>query len=369
MHPAHRAALACMRSCVPLHLVGEPGTAKTATLAAWAQGLGMHAEFVVGATRDKGDFMGMPVEREGEVTYSPPSWVRRLQTAGRGLLVLDEFTSSSETFALSMRAVQERVVGEAPLPDTTSIVAISNPVEIAVDGMELPAPVANRFIHLDWHFDHEVWAAGLVNGFATLPAPPVSRVLAGRGQVRANAARLAGLVAEFTRVQVTARGTQAPRDHVKASAGWPSPRSWTGFVTAASHLHYADEDAMLLLLVGAVGEGAANDFWTWRAAHDLADPVAVMDDPRIVDFHGERVDRLFAMLRSVTALGLEGGPQRHAQALAVMVACARAGKPDAAHPGARALMASLPVGASVGAEVGEVFADLFAALGSAARAA
>src|SRR5699024_9597345 len=152
IHPSHRAIAAAIAAGVPVHIEGSPGEAKTASLTAWGTEWGRQVEVVTGSSRDKGDFMGMPVESDGQVMYSTPAWVRRLRPAKEGLLVLAELQSTSESFAISMRIVQELEVGEAPLPATTSIVAISNPVDEAVDGQELPAPVANRFMHISWYF-------------------------------------------------------------------------------------------------------------------------------------------------------------------------------------------------------------------------
>ncbi|HLS00480.1 MAG TPA: hypothetical protein VK054_00635, partial [Beutenbergiaceae bacterium] len=167
----NRVITAAVTAGVPVHIEGDPGTGKTASLEHWAHMWGWQSEVITAAVRDKGDFMGIPVEEKGQVTYSPPAWVKRLQNAKRGLLVLDELQSSSEAFPLCLRIVQEREVGETKLSDGVSIIAISNPIENAVNGSELPPPVANRFLHLAWAGDFDTWASGLASGFADADHP------------------------------------------------------------------------------------------------------------------------------------------------------------------------------------------------------
>ncbi|MPV50052.1 ATP-binding protein [Pseudactinotalea sp. HY160] len=308
--------------------------------------------------------MGMPVETGGRVTYSPPVWVKNLQEAKSGLLVLDEMQSSSESFAISMRIVQERVVGEAELPETTSIVAISNPVDEAVDGMELPAPVANRFLHLAWHMPFEAWSEGLLTDFADPQRPDLARILAAKKDVARNRALIQGQVLAFLTRRPDLR-TAVPTDLAKAGKGWPSYRSWHNAIRVIAHLRAGDEDARDLALVGLIGEAAATEFATWISTSDLHDPALVMADPSLVDWHAERPDRLFALVTSVRALAVaDGKAKTWEQAMGVMVACAEGGKPDVATPGARALGGQMPKGALMPAEARDAFGEVFARLGS-----
>lgn len=367
-HPSHRAIAAAINAGVPVHIEGSPGQTKTALLTAWGTEWGRQVEVITGASRDKGDFMGMPVESDGEVLYSPPAWVRRLQQAKQGLLVLDELQSTSESFAISMRIVQEREVGEAPLPQTTSIVAISNPVDEAVDGQELPAPVANRFMHIDWFFDFDVWADGLVSDFEHTDAPSLHNFLADDEQVAVNRARVQGQVLAFLTRRPDLRA-DVPTDLTKAGKGWPSPRSWTNAIRAISQLKAGDEDARDLILRGCVGEKAMVEYLAWLATADLHDPAQVMADPTIVDWSEERPDRLFALVSSVRSIALASGDVKTwRQAMQVLTACAVGGKPDVATPGARSLFARMPKGAKLPAGASVAFEEMFARIGVTEKA-
>lgn len=367
-HPSHRAIAAAIRAGVPVHIEGNPGTGKTSVLTQWAAQWGRPAEVVTGSSRDKGDFMGMPVESSGVVSYSPPQWVKNLQEAGNGVLILDELASSSESFDISMRIVQEKVVGEAPLPEGTAIVAISNPVEVAVNGQELPAPVANRFMHTSWHLDFDAWADALASDFTETLAPALNQILADEDTVAGYRARLNGQVSAFLTLRADLRDA-TPTDPVAASKGWPSVRSWHNAIRAISHLRPSDEDARDVLLRGCVGEATMLEFLAWLATSDLHDPTEVMADPSLVDWKGERPDRLFALMVSVRSLALESQDVKvWTQAMGVMTACAAAGKPDVATPGARTLLSRMPSGATVPADAAAAFEDMFAKIGKAETA-
>ena len=93
---------------------------------------------------------------------APPDWAVRLVRAGRGLLFLDELSTAPPAVqAALLRLVLERRVGALRLPPGVRIVAAANPRSSAADGWELSAPLANRFVHLQWTHDHEVVVRGL----------------------------------------------------------------------------------------------------------------------------------------------------------------------------------------------------------------
>lgn len=97
-------------------------------------------------------------------------WVQNLNNAPKGLLLLDEFnTSAPSTMKGMLRVVQERYVGDTKLKDSVSIVALMNPIETAVDAYDLPAPMANRMMHLKWVFDTQNWLENVGTDFQ--PAP------------------------------------------------------------------------------------------------------------------------------------------------------------------------------------------------------
>ena len=378
-NPMMRAFAAGVRGNVPTLVWGDPGVGKTAKIGAYARAWGYHTETVVGSIREASDFLGLPVEVDGEVRYSPPAFARRAAAADRALVNFDELTTSAPSVSKAMlRIFQEREVGELPLPATVALVAAANPPEVAVDGWELPPPIANRLMHLDWVFDADEWLTGVTTDFTHQVCPPLGSMLGPADD--AAKARVRGAVTAYLRGhrdQINAlprverrsvdrgaragagRGDGAAVDPQRASGAWPSPRSWTNAMAAMEQLHDRDGDARFLVVKGCVGEGAARSYLAWLASADLYDPEAVLTDPGIVAWHGERPDKLFALLGSVTALAQSRGDRgTWEQALAVMSAAAENGKADLAIPGATALVNRIPAGASIPRRARAAFGDL-----------
>jgi len=157
---------------VPSLLWGAPGTGKTSAIKAMADAAGLPCETVIAAIREPSDFSGLPVIVDGVVRFAPPRWAERLAEAGRGLLFLDEISTAPPAVqAALLRVVLERVVGDLELPEGIVVVAAANPPELAADGWDLSAPLANRFCHLDWTVDAMGFAQGIAGGWKAPRVP------------------------------------------------------------------------------------------------------------------------------------------------------------------------------------------------------
>lgn len=348
------------RTMIPTH--------NTAKLTKNGEAWGYHVETVVGGIREASDFMGLPLEINGEVHYAPLQWARNLIHSQerfdkpRGLLFLDELTTAAPSVQKAMlRIAQERFVGDHKLPDTVAIVAAANPPEVAVDGWDLEAPVANRFMHLDWKLDLHDWAEGVATHFEFQKIDSLESMTV--NSTPTDFIRVSSAINAF--LMNHAKLFHAlPTDPHLAGKGWPSPRSWENAMKVLSYLADDDEDAKLIVLKGCVGEGAAVEYFAWLAAADLHDPVAVMADPSIVDWKTERPDRLFALTTAVTALAVSDAiPDAWTKAITVLTACAKGGKPDVATPGARTLLNRIPKGKTVPAATKDAFADQMTRIG------
>src|SRR3954447_15669550 len=161
---------------LPVLLWGEPGIGKTAALTQLADALELPLTTVIASVHEPSDFAGLPVvgddpARQG-VPMAPPDWAVRLVRTGHGLLFLDELSTAPPAVqAALLRVVLERRIGALTLPPGVRIVAAANPRSSAADGWELSAPLANRFVHLQWTHDHDVVVLGLGGTWprATLP--------------------------------------------------------------------------------------------------------------------------------------------------------------------------------------------------------
>lgn len=265
---------------LPVLLWGEPGIGKTAALTQLAEALDLPLTTVIASVHEPSDFSGLPVVGDDPavqgVPMAPPDWAVRLVRAGRGLLFLDELSTAPPAVqAALLRLVLERRVGALRLPPGVRIVAAANPRSSAADGWELSAPLANRFVHLQWAHDHDVVVRGLGGTWprATLPRLDPARL----GAAVAFARRaVCGLLAARPRLVHQLPGSEARR-----GGPWPSPRSWdmalrlTAFATAAG----TSRDVLSMLVRGTVGDGPGLELLASLDRMDLPDPETLLADP------------------------------------------------------------------------------------------
>ncbi len=286
---------------LPVLLWGEPGIGKTAALTQLAEALDLPLTTVIASVHEPSDFSGLPVvgddPAERGVPMAPPDWAVRLVRAGRGLLFLDELSTAPPAVqAALLRLVLERRIGALRLPPGVRIVAAANPRSSAADGWELNPPLANRFIHLQWTYDHEVVVRGLGGTWprATLPRLDPEKV---PGAVDVARRAVCGLLA--------ARPTlvhRLPGDEVRRGGAWPSPRSWEttlrliAFATASD----SSRDVLSALVRGAVGDGPGLELLAYLDRLDLPDAEDVLADPEGAVLP-ERGDLRQAVLDAVVA--------------------------------------------------------------------
>jgi len=331
---------------VPVLLWGAPGTGKTSALRALADAAGLPCEVVIASIREPSDFAGLPVVIDGQVSFAPPTWARRLAAEGRGLLFLDELSTAPPAVqAALLRVVLERVVGDLTLPEEIVVVAAANPPEQAADGWDLSAPLANRFCHLDWAVDARSFAEGMAAGF---PAPEI--VALPDGWERQLVATRS-LVSAFALVR-PALVVAPPTDATEAGRGWPSPRTWemTARLLAAARAAGATDEAVSALVRGAIGDGAGAEFLAWSSELDLPDPEAVLADPSSFVLP-ERGDRAYAALSSVAAAVLADTTVDRWMAGWKVLGTAGERAPDVAAVAARLLARCRPAGAAAPPEI------------------
>ncbi|MBW3614439.1 MAG: MoxR family ATPase [Actinobacteria bacterium] len=337
---------------VPVLLWGAPGTGKTSAIRAMADAGGLPCETVIAAIREPSDFSGLPVVIDGVVHFAPPRWAERLAEAGYGVLFLDEISTAPPAVqAALLRVVLERVVGDLSLPDDVVVVAAANPPEIAADGWDLSAPLANRFCHLDWTVEAMGFAQGIAGGWK----PPRVPDLAPEWEQHLPLAR--GLVSAFVSVR-PALALDVPVDAAQAGRGWPSPRTWemVARLWTAAEVSGASHEARAALVSGAVGEAAGLQLLTWQLEMDLPDPEEVLADPDGMALP-DRGDRAYAVLSAVAAaVAADPTVDRWNAGWRVL---ARAGEraPDVAAVAARVLAQCRPDGAPAPPEV-KLFAPL-----------
>ena len=337
----------CIAARVPFLVWGAPGEGKTAVIES-AAAHGWHVETLIVSHHEPSDFAGLPVVApSGAVTLAPPAWARRLADHdGPSIAFFDEWTTAAPAVqAAALRPLTHYEVGALRLPETVSFGAAANPTDVATAGWELAAPTANRFCHLDWAMPVDVYAESLVSGAwpsITLHPRPAA--------LDVEVARARALVAGFVRVRQ--RLSAVPDDAASRGRAFPTPRTWdyAARLLGMARATGVGDEAVRLLVSGAVGAASAHEFLVWVDAQELPDPEDVLADPRADLFRGMRADRVFVALQSVLAAVLaETTPARWTAAVEACAAAANEVGVDSAVPTVRALMGPdvRPAGASL----------------------
>ncbi|WP_430782623.1 AAA family ATPase [Actinoplanes sp. G11-F43] len=314
---------------LPVLLWGEPGIGKTATLHQLADGLGLPLTTVIASVHEPSDFTGLPVVGDDPATQgvpmAPPDWAVRLVRAGHGLLFLDELSTAPPAVqAALLRVVLERRVGALTLPPGVRIVAAANPRSSAADGWELSAPLANRFVHLQWTFDHDVVIRGLGGVWPRALLPRLDSDRLGESVALARRAVCGFLEARPPLVH------RLPDGEARRGGPWPSPRSWDmtlrllAFATAAG----VSREVLSMLVRGTVGDGPGLELLAFLDRLDLPDPETLLADPAAAELP-ERGDLRQAALDGVVdAVRRRPERSRWDAAWAVLARALETGAPD-----------------------------------------
>jgi MoxR-like ATPase len=181
---------------------------------------------------------GLPVPDNGVSRWYPPEFLPR---EGKGVLFLDELNMAPPTLqGIAQQLILDRRVGSYAVPEGWFIWAAGNRKEDRASVFDMPAPLANRFLHLEILPDFESF-----------------RVYALENSLNEQ-------VLAFLSYRPTLLHKLDPQ-----RPAWPSPRSWE----MGSRLHQAALD-----IAPAVGEGAAAEFGAFVALYkNLPDLEAILE--------------------------------------------------------------------------------------------
>ncbi|BCJ64082.1 AAA family ATPase [Polymorphospora rubra] len=314
---------------LPVLLWGEPGIGKTAALNQLAAALDLPLTTVIASVHEPSDFAGLPVVGDDPavqgVPMAPPDWAVRLVRAGRGLLFLDELSTAPPAVqAALLRVVLERRIGALRLPAGVRIVAAANPRSSAADGWELSAPLANRFVHLQWTYQHETVVRGLGGTWPRAALPRLAPQRLPEAVAYARRAVCGLLTGRPALVH------QMPNNEARRGGPWPSPRSWqmalclTAFATAAG----SSREVLSMLVRGTVGDGPGLELLASLDRMDLPDPETLLAAPATAELP-ERGDLRQVVLDAVVAAVRERPDRaRWDAAWTLLVRALETGAPD-----------------------------------------
>jgi MoxR-like ATPase len=251
---------------------GAPGIGKSSIVAQVTEEAGIGCIDLRLSQLAPTDLRGLPVADEGVSRWYPPEFLPR---DGRGVLFLDEINMAPPTMqGVAQQLILDRRVGSYTVPEGWFIWAAGNRKEDRAAVFDMPAPLANRFVHLEVEVDFDSFKAhALGNDFHE---------------------------------QVVAFLSYRPQLLHKIDPkrpAWPSPRSWE----LASWLHGAELD-----IAPAVGEGPAAEFSAFVSLYrDLPDLAKILSGKAKPSFPREPSHR-YALVLALISRGQSGNAAMNA---------------------------------------------------------
>ncbi len=234
---------------------------------------------LIGATIEPTELLGLPALEKittssgKEVTVTKntmPDWLFKLTEAGRGILFLDELNSAPPSVqAAELSLLQGRLVGQYKIPDDVLIIAAANPLDIAANGWSLPAPLANRLLHIDIIPDEDDFLEGYKLGWGE--------------RLEKMEKGLRESISDFLDKNRTLIQTK-PENDLEAGGAWASRRSWDNAVKSMALTK--DILTQELILTGWVGIEASQAYFAFRAA----DPLPSIEE--ILTLETEKVENI-----------------------------------------------------------------------------
>lgn len=126
---------------------GPPGIGKSSIVAQTAQVHGIGFIDLRLSQLAPTDLRGLPVARDGLSRWFPPEF---LPQEGAGILFLDEVNMAPPTMqGMAQQLILDRRVGSYVVPEGWYIWAAGNRSEDRAAVFDMPAPLANRFLHVE----------------------------------------------------------------------------------------------------------------------------------------------------------------------------------------------------------------------------
>lgn len=241
----------CLKIQRPVFLWGAPGIGKSDLIKQLGEEQGRRVIDVRLSLWDPTDIKGIPFYNAalGTMTWAPPSELPT-DPDDNAILFLDELNSAAPaTQAAAYQLILNRRVGTYQLPKNVSIVAAGNRDGDKGVTYRMPAPLANRFLHLELRTDYDDWL-----------------VWATANKIHEQVVGYIGF----------AKQDLYDYDPRSASRSFATPRSWS-FVSELLTDDDLSENTLTDLVSGAIGEGLAVKFMAHRkVAKQMPNPEDIL---------------------------------------------------------------------------------------------
>ena len=253
----------------PIFLWGPPGIGKSDLIKQIGEDTNREVIDVRLALWEPTDIKGIPYfdSNAGTMTWAPPAELPT-DPKSKAILFLDELNSAPPAVqAAAYQLILNRKVGTYVLPEGVDIVAAGNRDGDKGVTYRMPAPLANRFVHLEMKVDFEDW-----QDWATLN----------------------GIHPEVVGYVGYAKQDLYDYDPKSPSKSFATPRSWS-FVSDLVADEEIDTETLTNLVSGAIGDGLAVKFMAHRKiASKLPKPDDILDG-KVKDLEIKEVSAMYSL--------------------------------------------------------------------------
>lgn len=260
----------------PIFLWGPPGIGKSDIVHQIGADLNAHVIDVRLSLWEPTDIKGIPYfdSNDSKMVWAPPVELPDAEFAAKHeniILFLDEMNSAAPSVqAAAYQLILNRKVGTYTLPDNVFIVAAGNREADKGVTYRMPAPLANRFIHLEMRVDFDNWF-----DWATMNR--VHKDVVG--------------FLTFSKKDLY------DFDPKSASRSFATPRSWS-FVSELLE-DDLDDGTTTDLVAGAIGEGLAVKFMAHRkVASAMPDPTDILAG-KVKELKSKEVSAMYSLTVSL----------------------------------------------------------------------
>ena len=253
----------------PIFLWGPPGIGKSDLVAQIGADTNREVIDVRLALWEPTDIKGIPYfdSNAGTMTWAPPAELPT-DPKSTAILFLDELNSAPPAVqAAAYQLILNRKVGTYHLPKGVDIVAAGNRDGDKGVTYRMPAPLANRFVHLEMKVDFDDWQDWAVNN---------------------------DIHPEVVGYVGYAKQDLYDYDPKSPSKSFATPRSWS-FVSDLVADEEIDTESLTNLVSGAIGDGLAVKFMAHRKiASKLPKPDDILDG-KVDDLEVKEISAMYSL--------------------------------------------------------------------------
>jgi hypothetical protein len=260
----------------PIFLWGPPGIGKSDIVHQIAEQMNAHVIDVRLSLWEPTDIKGIPYfnSNNNTMVWAPPGELPSAEMAAQHdsiVLFLDEMNSAAPAVqAAAYQLILNRKVGTYKLPDNVFIVAAGNREADKGVTYRMPAPLANRFIHLEMRVDFDDWFQWAVNN-------SIHKDVVG--------------FLTFSKKDLYDFDPKSP------SRSFATPRSWS-FVSELLEDNL-DDSTTTDLVSGAVGEGLAVKFMAHRkVASSMPNPTDILAG-KVKEMKSKEISAMYSLTVSL----------------------------------------------------------------------